>query len=110
MQTVTSFPASAVQPDQLSRILADYLALDRARIVRRLLVARFGFLALLAGVLGGIVHGLSPVVRSMTIGPLLLPPVWAWMCELRLERRLSRHLDGVDVSVTHRLAPRSEDA
>ena len=51
MHTVTSFHASAVQPDQLGEIMAAYLALERARIFRRLLVKRFGVLAVIvAGV------------------------------------------------------------
>lgn len=95
MQTVTSFSASAIPRDQLSRILADYLALDRARIFRRLLVTRFGMLALVAAVLGTVFHLSSPFARWFAIGLPLLPPTWAWVAELRLERRLSRRLDGV---------------
>lgn len=105
MQTVTSFPASAIPRDKLRGILAAYLALDRARIVRRLLVARFGLLALLAAVLGTAFHGFSLFARWFTTGLFLLPPIWAWMAELRLERRLSRQLDGVDDAVTHKFEP-----
>ena len=51
MHTVVSFHGSAVKPDQLSGIMADYLALERARTFRRLLVKRFGVLAaIFAGV------------------------------------------------------------
>jgi hypothetical protein len=107
MQTITSFPASSIPRDQLGSILADYLALDRARILRRLLVTRFGLLALLAAVLGTVVHGFFPFARWLTIGLLLLPPAWALMAELRLERRLSRRLDGVDATVTHKFVPPS---
>ena len=37
MPTITSFHSSAVEPEELSGIMADYLALERARIFRRLL-------------------------------------------------------------------------
>lgn len=103
MQTVTSFSASAVPRDHLSHILADYLAFDRARIFRRLLVIRFGLLALIAAIAGTVIHGLSPFARWFTIGLFLIPPGWAWITELRLERRLSRRLDRVDGAVTHQL-------
>ena len=105
MQTLTSFSASAIPRDQLTRILTDYLALDRARIFRRLLVTRFGMLALVAALLGTVFHGLSSFARLFTIGPFLLPTIWAWISELQLERRLSRRLDGVDGAVTHKSAP-----
>jgi len=109
MQTVTSFQASAVPPDQLSSIVADYLALDRARIFRRLLVIRFGLIALGAALAGAVIHGVPPLARWFTSGLFLVPPVWAWIAELRLERRLSRRLDGVDGAVTHRIAPGRPD-
>ena len=99
MQTVTSFSASAISPDQLSGIMADHLALDRARILRRLLVTRFGLLAVVAAVLGTVFQGFSPFARWFTIGLFLLPPIWAWTSELRLERRLSRRLHDVDGAV-----------
>jgi hypothetical protein len=105
MQTVTSFPASAVPPDQLSGIVADYLALDRARVFRRLLVIRFGLLALVAAIAGGVIHGPSLLARWFTSGLFLVPPVWAWVAELRIEQRLSRRLDGVRGVVTHKVRP-----
>ena len=40
MQTVISFPASGIPQEELAIILSDYLALDRARIFRRRMVAR----------------------------------------------------------------------
>lgn len=104
MQTVTSFPAVAVTREDLSRILADYLALDRARIMRRLLVTRCGLFALLAGYIGAIIPGLSPFTRWFPIALFLSPPAWAWIHELRLERRLTHELDGIDGAVTHPLA------
>ena len=97
MQTVVSFGASTVSHDEVSRILSDYLALDRARMLRRLMVVRFGLMALAAACLETLIHGLSPVRQVVHGCPCLIPPVWAWIVELARERRLLRHrrfLDG----------------
>jgi hypothetical protein len=91
MQTVTSFHASSLPQEELGRLLADYLALDRARIVRRLMVARFGVLAAGAALLETVVHGFSVFARSFTVALCLVPPIWAWIVELVRERQLSRH-------------------
>jgi AcrR family transcriptional regulator len=104
MQTVTSFSTSAVSREELGAILQDYLSLERARVFRRLLVTRFGFLALLAAIIAAVTHELSLFARCFTVGLFLTPPTWAWMTELRLMRRLARRLDGVDGAVTHQLA------
>ena len=74
-------------------MLADYLALDRVRTLRRLLVARLVPLALLLFVAEASL-GLSGVARSVSL-VCLLPPAWAWGRELRLEWRLSRRLQGI---------------
>jgi hypothetical protein len=108
MHTVTSFPAAAVPPDQLSGILADYLALDRARMYRRLLTARCGLLALVAAAFGALVHGPSLFARWIPTGMLLVPPAWAWISELRIEYRRSRRLEGVDGAVTRTARPRKK--
>ena len=92
MQTIVSFRASVIPQEELGHVLADYLALDRARILRRLMVPRFGVLALSAWLLETLLHGFSMVARSLTVGLCLLPPVWAWLVELTRERRVSGHL------------------
>ncbi len=104
MQTVTSFPTSAVSREELGAILEDYLSLERARVFRRLLVTRFGLLALVVAIVAAVTHELSPFARWVPIGLFLAPPTWAWITELRLTRRLARRLDGVDGAVTHQLA------
>ena len=88
MQMMLSFRASSVTQEDIGRILADYLALDRARIVRRLMVSRFGVLAGVAILVETVVHGFSGVARAVTLGLCLLPPAWAWVVELMRERRV----------------------
>jgi len=96
MQHITSFRASEVPRDTLRNILTDYVALDRARMFRRLLVTRFGILVLAAVAVALAAPGLSMVARTIPIGLFLAPPAWAWIVELRLEHRLSDALEGVD--------------
>ena len=96
MPHITSFPASAVSQSELGHILADYVALDRARLFRRVLVTRFGPLAVIAAIIGTALHGPSSFLRWIPSALFLIPPVWAWFAELRLESRLSRKLEGID--------------
>jgi hypothetical protein len=104
MEQVTTLPASAVSSEELRVILAAYLALDRARIFRRLFVIRFGLLAGVSALLAFIVPGLSAAARWLPPMLFLAPPTWAWIVELRLARRLSRQLSGVNGTTTHELA------
>jgi hypothetical protein len=108
MQMLVSLPASGIPAQELGRILSDYLALDRARIVRRLMVARFGLLSLLAALLETVFRGFSPVARVFTVALCLVPPIWAWIVELGRERRLSRRIEAVDGAVTHKFVARTE--
>ena len=72
MHTVTSFHASAVRPDQLSGIVNDYLALERARILRRLLAIRFGVLTVIVGGVGFL--WLSAFATWFSVGLCALAP------------------------------------
>jgi hypothetical protein len=101
MHTVTSFHASAVQSDALNAIMADFVAVEHARVIRRLLLTRFGFLALIAGLLGATFHHLTSFAWSFSIGAFLAPPTWAWLIELRRSRQLARRLAGIPQGVTH---------
>ena len=103
MQSVISFQTSAVSRDELAAILRDYLALDRTRVFRRLLVRRCGLLALLAAIIATATHGLSPFARWLPTGLFLTPLACAWLTELRLVRRLTRRLEGIDRAATHQL-------
>ena len=93
MQTVSSFHASAVQRGQLNDIAADSLALEGARIVRRLLVKRFTVLAAMFA--GARYMGLPPLASWLSVSVCIAAPVWAWIVEIRYERRLARRIDEV---------------
>lgn len=72
--------------------MADYLALERARMFRRLLVKRFGWLAAGVAILGGILRVLPPIATWFSLSVFVTLPVWAWIVELRRDRRLARRL------------------
>ncbi len=82
-------PASAVSSDAVGGILADYVALDQVRLVRRLLLKRCGRIAALVLLVALLLPG---SLAFRTIGPalLLVPPAWAWVIERRLVRRLAK--------------------
>ena len=90
MHSVTSFRASDVPPDQLHDVLLDYLAVERARIYRKLFVTRFGGLAVVVALIGLV--WLTERAFAFTVGLCLVPPAWAWLLEIRQERRLARRI------------------
>ena len=100
---VTSLPGSSVSQEELRIILAEYLALDRARVFRRLFVARFGLLTTITIVVALIAPGMPLVARWLPPVLCVAPPTWAVIVEVRLARRLARHLEGVDPVNTHEL-------
>ena len=110
MQTITAFRGAEVPQEELGGILADYMTLDQTRLVRRLLTRRCGALAFLAAVIGTVVPGFSWVARTGAVALFLVPPIWAWMIELRMEHRLSRRLGRVDGVVTRRLDGRATES
>jgi len=81
---------------EITGILSDYLALDRARFWRRLLVVRFGLLAPIAFVVARLIPGLSAYGHWIPALLFLTPPAWACVAEIRLARRLSHRLDTSD--------------
>jgi hypothetical protein len=105
MQTVISFAATA--SPELGRVLSAYLALDRARMLRRLMVVRFGLLALFAGSIETIFRGFSSLVRVFTIALCLVPPLCARIVDLVRLRRLSQRGDLVDGVISNKIVPRS---
>jgi hypothetical protein len=99
MQIVTSFHASAIQPDQLNGIMADYLALERAGLRRQLLAKRFAVLAAVVAVTG--FSWLSVFGFCFSLAFCAAVPVWAWAVELGHERRLRRRLEDVPSETMH---------
>ena len=86
VHTVTSFHASAVPPDQLSAIMADYLALEQARVFRRLLVVRCGLMALVIAAAGFGFGWLPRFAWIFGASLFLAVPGAAWLVELRRAR------------------------
>lgn len=105
MHTVTSFRASALQSDRVTSILADYVAVERARSARRLLVARCVPLALCILLVDAAMGGLHPVAYWSSIGLLLTLPLGAWIVELMRTRRLARCLALVSGAETYVVPP-----
>jgi Flp pilus assembly protein TadB len=93
MHIVTSFHASAAQPQQLGAVMADYVALERAQTVRRVLVKRFGILTLAVG--GTAFVWLSTPALWLCVGMCLVVPAAACIVELARERRLTRRLRAI---------------
>lgn len=104
MHTVTSFHASSVERDTLTAVMADYVSVERARTVRRLLVRRLGALALVPAFFGLIVHRLTAFTSWFSIGVLLSPPACVWIVELRRARRLKRRLETIPASTSYAVA------
>jgi len=101
MDTVTSFHGSQVPPEQLKAIMTDYLAVEQAKALRRLLVPRCG-LALLALVVVGPGLGWLPPAASFVIGAGFLALIgFVWLVELRLERQLASRLKDVPGAAGH---------
>jgi hypothetical protein len=108
MHIVTSFHSSAVRADQLSAIMADYIALERARTYRRLFVRRFGVLALVVAIASTALHWFSSIPLWLSVGFCLVAPVSAWVAELRCDWRLARRLEQVPEAAAHLVAPRTK--
>jgi Flp pilus assembly protein TadB len=102
-----SLHSSAVDRQELSAIMRDYLALERARVYRRLFVRRFGLLAAAVGVAGIGFHWLPPAGSWVSMAICLVAPLWAWIAERRCDRRLTRRLDEVPAPHGSRLVRKS---
>ena len=101
MHSVTSFDGSALQPDELSSLVREYLAVERARIWRRLLTTRFALLAALIVGSGVTLHWLPPLACWISGGLCGAAPMGAWIVELRRDWRLGRHLQAIPGGATY---------
>jgi hypothetical protein len=105
VHVVTSFHGASVQVGDLSAVMTDYLALERARIYRRLFVIRFALLATALGVIGFGFHWLPPTGSWVSVGLCAIAPTWAWIAELRCDWRLSRRLNALPEGSTELVVP-----
>jgi len=90
---MTSFHSSAVPPDQISAIAADYLALERARLHRRLCVTRFGLTAIALAAGSALLQWLPASIAAPAITACLAVSAWTRVSERRCEHRLARRLE-----------------
>lgn len=103
MHTVTSFHASSVEPETVAAVMAEYVSVERARVIRHLLMRRLGTLAAIPAVVGLAFHGLSAFASWFSIGICLSPPACAWIVELYRRRRLARRLESIPSSAVYDL-------
>jgi hypothetical protein len=101
MHSVTSFDGSALRPEELSALVDEYLAVERARIWRRLLTTRFGTLGALIVGTGMTLHWLPPLACWVTGGLCGAAPIGALIVELRRDWRLGRHLQAIPGGATY---------
>ena len=104
---VTSFRAADVESGQLNAIMAEYLALERARVYRRLFVTRFGLLAFVVALVGFGLHWLPAAGSSAAVMLCSVPPTWAWVAELKCDRRLARSLEQISAGAQIIVLPRA---
>ena len=101
MHSVTTFDGSALQPDELSALLREYMAVERSRIWRRLLTTRFVVLGALIVGTGTTMHWLPPLACWVASGLCGATPIGAWIVELGRDWRLGRHLQRIPGGVTY---------
>lgn len=90
----TSSPRASSQSSGDASLVADYLAFDRQRTVRRQYMKAFGGMAMI--VLVGALVGRVPVHEAWLVGALLiLPPLVLATLEVVQRHRLVRRLDRV---------------
>jgi len=91
MQTVTCFNADALPPEEVSAIVADYLALERLRVFRRLLVTRFGILTAIVVAVSWV--WLSTVDTYIAAAMCLVSPLFVLMMEVAREQQLTQRIE-----------------
>src|SRR5215216_5011454 len=95
MFTVTSIRGSDVDPQQLSAVMSDYMALEKARIYRQLFLTRFGALAIVFGIAGLRLHWMPVVATWASVAFCIVVAACAWLAELRCDWKLSKRLQGL---------------
>ena len=95
MNVITQFHSSAIPAAELNRIAAEFLALERTRIFRRLLVRRFGLLALATLVASVAFHWTPLVATVCSVIVFAAPPLCVWGLEIRQDHALTRRLGSI---------------
>src|SRR5262245_29906816 len=91
MQMLTAIHAADVPPEQLSVILAEYLALEELRGVRREFLPQLAVVGLFVATLG--VLGILTALQWISSETLLVAAGgWLYWLVLRRDRKLRRHL------------------
>jgi hypothetical protein len=103
MHTWTTFDASAVGRDDLRNLLAEHMALERLRVVRRLLAVRFGLGALVTLLGSGVFGWLSLLECFVCTAVLSAVPLWVWLTELWRQRRMTLRLTSIAGATTQSL-------
>ena len=91
MHSVT-LATGEVQPEQLSAVMAESLALEHVRVFRQLLVVRCGVIALgiaFTGLILGLQHSFGYWFSMLVF---LAAPACTWIVERRREWQLARRL------------------
>jgi hypothetical protein len=91
MHSVT-LATGEVQPEQLSAVMAESLALEHVRVFRQLLVVRCGVIALgiaFTGLILGLQHSFGYWFSMLVF---LAAPACTWVVERRREGQLARRL------------------
>jgi len=98
MFTLVQIPRSATSSVATSTLVADYVAFDRRRMLRRQYQKAFGGMAIV--VLLGALFGRVETAEAAVVVALLIAPVLALAIIEGIQwRRLARHLDRVRAEV-----------
>jgi hypothetical protein len=95
MFSVTSIHGADVDPQHLSAVMSDYMALEQARIYRRLFSTRFGVLAIVFAIVGLGLHWMPATAAWGSVGICLAVAAYAWVAELRCDWKLSKTLEAI---------------
>jgi hypothetical protein len=95
MKDIASFSSSDVPPNELNAIAAEYLALERLRVFRQLLVPRCIVLAVVVGTAGILWPPGVPWWAGVVV--CLVVPACVWIAEVVREHRLAVRLVNLPV-------------
>jgi hypothetical protein len=84
-----------MQADQVQGLLADYLALQRLQVFRRLVVVRLLVLAAVASSAARFSGLLSPVASALLAAIVAIPAAVVWLAEIVATQRVGRMADHV---------------